>query len=35
MSNMKPFKIAMSNRFFTEHGFRSLFDQYQALGTAT
>ena len=35
MSNMKPFKIAMSNRFFTEQGFRSLFDQYQALGKAT
>lgn len=35
MSNMKPLKIAMSNRFFTEHGFRSLFDQYQALGKAT
>jgi hypothetical protein len=35
MSNMKPLKIAISNRFFTEHGFRSLFDQYQALGKAT
>ena len=35
MSNMKPLKIAMSNRFFTEHGFRGLFDQYQALGKAT
>jgi RNA-directed DNA polymerase len=34
MSNMKPLKIAMSNRFFTEHGFRSVFDQYQALGKA-
>ena len=35
MSNMKPLKIAMSNRFFTEQGFRGLFDQYQALGKAT
>jgi hypothetical protein len=35
MSNMKPLKVAMSNRFFTKHGFRGLFDQYQALGKAT
>jgi hypothetical protein len=35
MSNMKPLKIAMSNRFFTEHWFRGLFDQYRALGKAT
>lgn len=35
MSNMKPLKIAMPNRFFTEQGFRGLFDQYQALGKAT
>jgi RNA-directed DNA polymerase len=35
MSNMKPLKIAMPNRFFTEQGFRSLFDQCQALGKAT
>jgi len=35
MSNMKPLKIAMSNRFFTEQGFRSLFDPHQELGKAT
>jgi hypothetical protein len=33
---MKPLKIAMPNKFFTEQGFQSLFDQYQkALVKAT
>jgi RNA-directed DNA polymerase len=35
MCNMKPLKIAMSDRFFTKQGFRSYFDQYQALCKAT
>ena len=35
LSNMKPLKVAMSNRFFAEQGFLSLFDQYQALGKVT
>jgi RNA-directed DNA polymerase len=35
LSNMKPLKIAMPNRFFAEQGFRSLFDQHQALSKAT
>jgi len=34
MSNMKPLKIALSNRFFAGKGFSGLLNQYQALGKA-
>jgi RNA-directed DNA polymerase len=34
LSNMKPLKIALSNRFFAGKGFIGLFNQYQALGKA-
>jgi RNA-directed DNA polymerase len=34
MSNMKPVKVAMSNRFFAERGLLSLRNQYDALGKA-
>ena len=34
MSNMKPLKIALSNRFFSGKGFSGLLNQYQALGKA-
>jgi group II intron reverse transcriptase/maturase len=34
MSNMKPLKVAVSNRFLAKHGFSGLFDQYLALGKA-
>lgn len=34
MSNMKPLKIALSNRFFAGKGFSSLLNQHQALGKA-
>ena len=32
MSNMKPLKVAGSNRFLAKNGFSSLIDQHQALG---
>jgi RNA-directed DNA polymerase len=32
LSNMKPLKIASSNRFFAERGYTGLLDQSQALG---
>jgi len=31
MSNMKPAKLAMPNRFFAERGLLALFDRYEAL----
>ena len=34
LSNMKPLKIALSNRFFAGKGFIGLLNQYQALGKA-
>jgi RNA-directed DNA polymerase len=34
MSNMKPLKIALSNRFFAGKGFSGLLNQYQTLGKA-
>jgi RNA-directed DNA polymerase len=34
MSNMKPLKVAISNRFLAKNGFSSLIDQHQALGKA-
>jgi len=34
MSNMKPLKIALSNRFFAGKGFLGLLNQHQALGKA-
>jgi RNA-directed DNA polymerase len=34
LSNMKPLKIALSNRFFAGKGFSGLLNQYQALGKA-
>lgn len=35
LSNMKPLKIALSNRFLAGKGFLGLLNQYQALGKAT
>jgi hypothetical protein len=35
MSNMKPLKVAFSNRFFAGKGFSGLLNQYQGLGKAT
>jgi hypothetical protein len=35
MSNMKPLKIALPNRFFAERGFLGLLDQAQTLGKTT
>jgi group II intron reverse transcriptase/maturase len=34
MSNMKPLKVAVSNRFLAKQGFLGLVDQYQALAKA-
>lgn len=34
MSNMKPLKVGVSNRFLAKNGFTSLIDQHQALGKA-
>jgi group II intron reverse transcriptase/maturase len=34
LSNMKPLKIALTNRFFAQMGFTGLLNQYQALGKA-
>ena len=34
LSNMKPLKVALSNRFFAQIGFSGLLNRYQALGKA-
>ena len=34
VSNMKPLKVALSNRFFAQMGFVGLLNRYQALGKA-
>jgi hypothetical protein len=34
LSNMKPLKIALTNRFFAGKGFLGLLNQHQALGKA-
>jgi group II intron reverse transcriptase/maturase len=34
LSNMKPLKVALSNRFFARMGFKGLLNQYQSLGKA-
>jgi len=34
LSNMKPLKVALSNRFFAQMGFSGLLNRYQALGKA-